>query len=90
MQYIIKEGLYNRMPIIGYNRFFYESGAAMAFVFNYVELGRQCAEEALRVLSGQGCRSGAPVFQVWVNGRVIRRLDLEQLDNYLPPVKLGP
>ncbi len=90
VQYIIKEALYHKMPVIGYNRFFYESGAAMAFVFDYVELGRQCAEEALRVLAGHECRSVAPVFEVWVNIRVIRRLDLEQPGEYLPPIKLGP
>ncbi len=63
VQYIIKDALFKKIPVIGYNRFFYESGAAVAFVFDYEELGRQTGRLAANVLMGKACEKESPVFR---------------------------
>lgn len=88
--YLIKEAFLRKLPVIGYNRFFYEAGAALAFVFDYREIGQQCAQKALRILSGEACRDTSPFFHVWVNGKVAEKLGLRPTDGYLPPLTLGP
>lgn len=90
VQYVIKEALLRKVVVAGYNRFFYESGAALAFVFNYEDLGRQCAGEALRILSGGQCRQSAPAFHVWINERVINRIGMKPSSQYVPPMEPGP
>lgn len=90
VQYVIKEALLNEIPVIGYNRFFYESGAALAFVFDYREIGRQCAKEALRLISKRDIKEIPPVFHVWVNKKVIKSLGIETWRKYVPPVDFGP
>jgi putative ABC transport system substrate-binding protein len=44
IRYIIREAIYNKVPVIGYNRFFYESGAVLSFIFDYREIGSQSGE----------------------------------------------
>ena len=88
--YLIKEAFLQNIPVIGYNRFFYETGAALAFVFDYRELGRQCAQEVLRMLSGEGCRETPPRFHAWVNGKMIEKLGKSPPDAYPPPLQTGP
>ena len=90
VKYMIKEAFLRKVPVIGYNRFFYETGAALAFVFDYRELGQQCAEKALRILSGEDCLNSAPIFHVWINEGVAEKLGLRPPDKYLPPVRFGP
>ena len=90
IKYVIKESLFKVVPVIGYNRFFYESGAALAFVFNYEELGRQCAVEALKVLSGGGCGKTTPFFHVWINTRVLKKLGIPVIEDYAFPIEVGP
>jgi len=90
VKYLIKEAFLRKLPVIGYNRFFYEAGAALAFVFDYRELGQQCAHNALRILSGEGCRDTPPVFHVWVNEKVAEKLGRRPSDGYPPPLQLGP
>ena len=75
VKYVIKEAFLRKIPVIGYNRFFYETGAALAFVFDYKELGQQCAKKALSILSGKNCLSTPPLFHVWVNAGVAGSLD---------------
>jgi len=88
--YLVKEAFLRKLPVIGYNRFFYDAGAAMAFVFDYRELGRQCAQKILKILSGEACRDAPPLFHVWINGKVAERLGLRPSENYRPPLQLGP
>ena len=90
VKYVIKEAFLRKVPVIGYNRFFYEAGAALAFVFDYKELGQQCAQKALRILSGEGCLDTPPLFHVWINEGVAEKLGLRPSDKYLPPIRLGP
>jgi putative ABC transport system substrate-binding protein len=90
VQYIVKEALFRKTPVIGYNRFFYESGAALAFVFDYEELGRQTGEMAASVLAGKPCEKELPVFRVWQNLRVINKLGISVPENKTPPIEAGP
>ncbi len=90
VQYIVKEALFRKTPVIGYNRFFYESGAALAFVFDYQELGRQTGRLAANVLIGKACEKEIPVFRVWQNLRVINKLGISVPEKKTPPVEAGP
>jgi len=90
VNYLIKEAFLRKMPVIGYNRFFYEAGAALAFVFDYKELGRQCAQKARRILRREDCQDTSPFFHVWVNERIVEKLGLKHPDAYSPPLELGP
>ncbi len=88
--YIIKQGILQNIPVVGYNQFFYESGAAMAFVFDYAALGRQAAELAQKVLTDQSCTPQMPVFQVWLNQSVIEKLGVKVSASDIPQVRFGP
>jgi len=89
VKYLIKEAFLRKIPVVGYNRFFYEAGAALTFVFNYEELGQQCAQKALKILSGEDCHDTPPLFHVWINEGVAEKLGLKLFDKYLPPVRSG-
>jgi putative ABC transport system substrate-binding protein len=90
VQYIIREALSENVPVIGYNRFFYESGAAMAFVFDYEEVGRQTGRLAVSMLSGRACEKETPVFRVWLNLRVIDKLGINVPEEKSPSIEVGP
>jgi putative ABC transport system substrate-binding protein len=90
VQYIIKDAVFKKTPVIGYNRFFYESGAAVAFVFDYEELGRQTGRLAANVLLGKACEKESPAFHVWLNLRVIDKLGLSVPEKRSPPIEAGP
>ncbi|MEZ4524573.1 MAG: ABC transporter substrate binding protein [Desulfobacterales bacterium] len=72
--YIIKEALLRKIPVIGYNRFFWESGAVMSFIFDYKELGRQTGNLAAKTLHEKYCPEISPAFQIWLNEGVLRKL----------------
>lgn len=76
VRHIIKEALLNATPVIGYNRFFYESGAAMSFVFDYKDIGMQTGRLALKMLESRQCETDSPLFQIWINERVMEKLGL--------------
>jgi putative ABC transport system substrate-binding protein len=90
VQYIIKDALFKTIPVIGYNRFFYESGAALAFVFDYEELGRQTGRLAANMLKGKACEKETPVFHVWLNLRVIDKLGITLPEKKSPSIEVGP
>jgi len=88
-QYIIKQSILQGVPVVGYNQFFYNSGAAVAFVFDYAELGRQTARMAIERLQTGECRYHMPDFEVWINQSVFKKLEipLPALDK---PLMVGP
>jgi len=90
VQYIIKESLFRETPVIGYNQFFYESGAALAFVFDYRAIGRQTGRMAVDVLTGKKCQKDDPVFRVWQNIRVFKKLEISVPETRTPPIEAGP
>ena len=77
VEYIIKEALFQKKPVIGYNRFFYDSGAAVAFAFNFEQIGRQTAAVAVDRLRGISCEKMVPSYEVLINHRVVQRLGVE-------------
>ena len=77
VEYIIKEALYQKIPVIGYNRFFYQAGAAMAFVFDYGDIGQQTGRVALAKLGGQEVSVQGAVFEVWKKDTVLERIGLQ-------------
>lgn len=80
VQYIIKKAFLQNIPVIGYNRFFYDSGAAMAFVLDYKGIGEQTAAQALRILSGRICLKDTPAYNLVINEKVIKRLELNAVE----------
>ena len=90
VEYMVKEALSNKVAVIGYNRFFYECGAVLAFVFDYHELGVQTARLARRMLSGQPCVEEPPRFHVWVNPGIADFLGLPLKQPLSFPVEVGP
>ncbi|MFO7839169.1 MAG: ABC transporter substrate binding protein [Desulfosalsimonadaceae bacterium] len=88
-QHIIKQSILQGVPVVGYNKFFYDSGAAAAFVFDYTRLGRQTAETAVKVMQEGGCRRQVPEFEVWINKSVYKKLDIA-LPDLNKPLVVGP
>jgi len=65
IQYVIKQGLLHDIPVIGYNQFFFDSGAALSFLINYRAVGEQVALQVERILSGEKCEGEiAPQFEI--------------------------
>lgn len=90
-QYMIKQAIIRRIPVVGYNQFFYESGAAMSFVFDYNALGRQAGELAGGIAAQHiPCERQIPVFDVWLNRGVIEKLGLKIPETLTLPMKMGP
>jgi putative ABC transport system substrate-binding protein len=82
IQHVIKEAYQRKVPVIGYNRFFYESGAALSFVIDYNKLGRQVGDQVNGLLSGEICQGTiSPNFKVLVNDDAWRVLDLPRVTN---------
>jgi len=88
-QYIIKQSILQGVPVVGYNQFFYESGAAAAFVFDYAVLGRQTAKMAVEVMREGRCRPRVPEFEVWINEGVYEKLGIA-LPELNKPLVGGP
>lgn len=89
-RHIIKESALRKLPTIGYNRFFYDSGAAFAFVLDYGELGRQAAGLVVRAAGKQAISVEAPAFQVWLNGPALHKLGISPPSALTPPLRMGP
>jgi putative ABC transport system substrate-binding protein len=77
VQDIIETALMERVPVIGYNRFHYESGAALSFILDYETLGEQTGHLVMETLRSCVCQSPDPEFTVQVNRKVIERLDIQ-------------
>ncbi len=90
IQYIIKEALFKKIPVIGYNRFFYESGAALSFVFDYEEIGAQTAKFALDIMVQKTCADIAPIFHVWLNSRMMGKLGIPLIHKENFPIEIKP
>jgi putative ABC transport system substrate-binding protein len=90
VRYVIKEGLANKRAVIGYNRFFFYSGAAMSFILDYGRIGEQMAFLCKEVLEGRTCISLPPHFEVWLNSRALEVLDIEAPNKTAPDVKVMP
>ena len=77
VRYIIKEAISNGVSVFGYNRFFYENGAALCYILDYRDIGKQTAQLLLALLTGQDCKKQTPVFKTWYNYRILNTLGVE-------------
>lgn len=90
IEYVIKESLLRGKPVLGYNHFFFERGAAAAFVFDYVEMGRQTGELLLDVLRGSECTDRIPRFRLLINSSVVKALNLRVADKLPDNMESSP
>jgi len=80
IQYVIKEAFHRRIPTVGFNRFFHDSGAALSFIVDYKKVGEQVAEQVRYRLNGESCLDEQPpFFHSQVNEDTWRVLGLESL-----------
>lgn len=77
IRYLSKESLLHNVALMGYNRFFLESGAAMAFVIDYEELGKRAAQLAESFLREGFCWSMLPPAHLHLKERVLEHLGWE-------------
>lgn len=83
IRHTIKHLILKKIPAIGYNNFFSDSGAALSFVTDYREVGRQVSNLIYTFLNDKKKVSVGPVFTARLNPKVIKLLDLK-LNNNLP------
>lgn len=88
IRYLSKESLLHNVALLGYNQFFLESGAAMAFVIDYRELGRKTAHLAQSFIKENFCWSMLPPSRLWVKSRVLEHLGWSVPDPPLSFVEL--
>lgn len=71
ISHLIKQAFVRKIPVIGYNRFFHGSGAAVSVLIDYAGVGKQAAEMVETLLEEGGCTSTAPASSIAVNQKVI-------------------
>jgi putative tryptophan/tyrosine transport system substrate-binding protein len=76
IHFILKGAIANNVAVFGYNRFFTDSGAALALVCDYEAIGRQTAALALATLAGDPDGRVVPAYEVVVNTRVLKTLGI--------------
>jgi len=79
IQHIIKQAFLHKIPVVGYNKFFLDSGATLSFMIDYEQIGRQLAdlvEEQL--LAGVSAGVISPEFRLQVNTEIWHVLQLDQ------------
>lgn len=75
---IMKEGISNRVPVVGYNHFFLHNGALMAFVYNYEEIGKQTADMIVSVLlSDNSCLRRPAQIETKINNELALQLEID-------------
>lgn len=74
--FMIKEAIAKNVAVLGYNRFFTDSGAAMALACDYQAIGKQAAGMALDKLAGGACHVEVPAYRVLLNTQVLEALKI--------------
>jgi putative ABC transport system substrate-binding protein len=74
IRYLSKESLLQGVVLLGYNRFFLDSGAAMAFVIDYEKLGQKAAQLVQSFIKERFCWSTLPPARLKLNNRVLNHL----------------
>lgn len=75
IQYLIKQALLQRKPVIGYNQFFLDSGAAFSFIFNYARIGAQVADLTRAKLKTANCPRSISAYEFRHNMDVLKVLN---------------
>lgn len=76
VQYVIKEALFDKKGVIGYNSFFLRSGALFAFQFDYTEIGLQTADRVKAYFNQGTCLNMVPFFNRTVNFKMAHTLGM--------------
>jgi putative ABC transport system substrate-binding protein len=80
IEYLLVQGLKNRVPVIGLSASYSRAGALMSFEADYRDVGRQAGEMALRILAGENPAAIEPApprrIKTSVNLAVAERLGL--------------
>lgn len=78
VKYIIKDALSNKVPVIGYNRFFLKNGALMAFTYDYEAIGMDTANYVKQLMMEQiHCREAESRFSITVNKPIADQLGID-------------
>ena len=77
IKHVIKQAVIRKIPVIGYNQFFYQAGAAMSFVLDYRAIGGQMAHMVTSLLKGDACAFTSPAYNELINHKMIEILDLD-------------
>lgn len=76
IQYVIKQGIYHSIGVIGYNSFFTRSGSLFSFEFDYPALGHQTARKISAFLNSGECSQEPPVFKTVVNEKIADKIGI--------------
>jgi len=76
VQYVIKEALFDKKGVIGYNSFFIRSGALFAFEFDYTKIGEQTADRVNAYFKENECLSVVPFFKKTINFKMAHTLGM--------------
>ncbi len=82
--YVIKEAMRQKIATFGFNRFFYDAGAALSFIIDYRKIGRQVAVMIKQATQDGKCTSTGPPFTALLNRRAIATLGVAVAEP-LPP-----
>lgn len=75
INYLLKETIAAQIPAIGFNWYFVDNGAVLAFGIDYPALGRQTAKMARQLArTGESGVDTPAKVTVWVNSRVAQKL----------------
>ena len=78
IQHVIKQAVAHQTPVVGYNQYFLDSGAALAFLIDYVQVGHQVAVQVENVLDGGECGGiRLPDYDIHVNDVIWQALQLD-------------
>jgi len=82
IQHIIKQAFLRKIPVIGYNKFFLDSGATLSFMIDYEQVGRQLAYLVKKQLvTGISVGVISPNFRLQVNTDTWDILQLDQKES---------
>jgi putative ABC transport system substrate-binding protein len=88
--FIIKESLSRGVPVIGFNRYFYENGASLCYLFDYKEIGRQTGRLLMELINGMPCSNRSPDYKVWCNIEVLKALGVRYRPEAFIDGRIGP
>jgi putative ABC transport system substrate-binding protein len=81
VEYVIKESLRRKIPVVGYNSWFAKNGALLSFIIDYRDMGIQTGEIAKRILlqsPAEGIGISAPEkIKISVNLKIAKKLDIK-------------
>ena len=83
VKFIIKYGIARSIPSLGYNRFFFQSGAVLSFSIDYTVIARQVSDMVTRFNKSGECISQDPEADLLYNEKVADLLNMEVNEQFL-------